>query len=351
MIRVAILGAGIGAEHLAGYLQLPEHFDVRLVVDRDTDRAAALTGTDRIEIAADVETALDRDDIDLIDICLPPHLHVPVTLQAIQQGKDIICEKPIATSLSALDQIEHSTRSYGGRVFPVFQYRYGPNLKRLRRLQAEGLCGRLFAASLETHWNRGADYYAMEWRGTWAGEQGGAIIGHAIHSHDLLTHCLGPVASVFALLDTRVNAIETEDCASIVFGLQSGASVTSSITLGAANDQSRLRFLFENITVESDRMPYAPGEGEWQFTPRSGDVADAIAASLARPLPARSGFAGFLEDVARAIASGEDTAVTLADGRASIELATAIYLSSRTKSPVTLPLTRDCALYDGWQPS
>jgi predicted dehydrogenase len=60
-------------------------------------------------------------------------------------------------------------------------------------------------ASLETHWNRGPDYYAVPWRGTWAGEAGGAILGHAIHAHDLLCRYFGPVAQVQAQLATRVN--------------------------------------------------------------------------------------------------------------------------------------------------
>ena len=51
--------------------------------------------------------------------------------------------------------------------------------------------GKPFVASLETYWNRDSNYYDNEWRGTWKGERGGAILGHAIHIHDLLTMVFG----------------------------------------------------------------------------------------------------------------------------------------------------------------
>jgi predicted dehydrogenase len=113
-------------------------------------------------------------------------------------------------------------------------------------------------ASLETHWNRASDYYAVPWRGTWAGESGGAILGHAIHAHDLLCRYFGPVAQCAGAACTRVNPIETEDCAAISMGFANGALATSSVTLGAARDETRLRFVFRDLTATSGTEPYAP---------------------------------------------------------------------------------------------
>ena len=62
---------------------------------------------------------------------------------------------------------------------------------------------------------------------------------------------LGPVSNLFAKLTTRVNDIEVEDCAALSIEMENGTLVTSSITLGAANDTSRLRFCFEGLTAES----------------------------------------------------------------------------------------------------
>jgi predicted dehydrogenase len=84
------------------------------------------------------------------------------------------------------------------------------------------------------------------------------VLGHAIHNHDLLTYVMGPIKALSAITTTRVNPIEVEDCAAISFEMESGALATSSITLGAGDDTSRLRFLFEGFTATSGTEPYAP---------------------------------------------------------------------------------------------
>ncbi|MCV3270273.1 Gfo/Idh/MocA family protein [Roseobacter sinensis] len=350
MTRIAILGAGIGAEHLTAYRRLASHFTVAMIVDRDEARAETLRADDSFAVSANVATALEDPAIDLIDICLPPHLHVPVTLQALAAGKHVICEKPLATSLADVERIREAAKTAQRTVYPVFQYRWGPSLAQLRALIEAGLVGRPQMAAIETHWSRGADYYAVPWRGTWAGEQGGAVLGHAIHNHDLLTHLMGPVAALSAATTTRVNPIETEDCAAITFEMAGGALATSSITLGAAGDETRLRFVFEHLTATSGTTPYAPGADPWTFTARDPARQSDIDAALAKTPAEPPGFDGFLTAVADDLAGRPSAAVTLDDGAASVALVTAIYHAARTGTRVTLPITPDHPLYGGWQP-
>lgn len=346
MIRVAILGAGIGAQHLAAYQALPE-FDVVLLVDQDADRRQAVAPD--IPGAETIEAALDSD-ADLIDICLPPHLHAPTSIAALKAGKHVICEKPLATSIDEADAIVTTAEKAGRHVFPVFQYRFGPAFAQLQALIDAGLTGKPHIAALETHWARGADYYAVPWRGTWAGEQGGAVLGHAIHAHDLLEHFFAPVAHVTARLSTRINPIETEDCAVITFDLADGAIATSSITLGAARDETRLRFVFDRLTATSGTLPYSPAEGHWTFTARDPADQAAINACIAAVPPAPPGFTGFLTEIGKALSGQSNQAVTLADGRRSIELVTAIYAAHRSGERVALPFPPTHLMRKGWQP-
>ncbi|MEO0402727.1 MAG: Gfo/Idh/MocA family oxidoreductase [Pseudomonadota bacterium] len=347
MIRVAVLGGGIGAQHLAAYAQLGT-FNVTHLVDQDPDRRAALCRDGMFELT-EVDAALDAD-VDLIDICLPPHLHVPVALKALAAGKHVICEKPLATSLHDIDALRAAQQDAQRQIFPVFQYRYGRAFSQLSALRDAGLTGAARAASLETHWNRNADYYAVPWRGTWAGEQGGAVLGHAIHAHDLLSHFVAPIVGVTARLGTLVNPIETEDTAALIFDLEGGGLATSSITLGAASDETRLRFVYEHLTATSHTNPYTPGEGAWTFTARDpaqqGDV-DAVTTQAPDAAP---GFAGLLRQVAQALAGRPNAAVTFKDGAASVALVTAIYDSHRTGTHVALPLPDTHHMHKGWQP-
>ena len=273
-VRVAIIGAGIGAEHLAGYRALPDRYTVATLCDLDVARAEAVVAGSEIAVTNAFESVLADASIDLIDICLPPHLHFEMSMAALKAGKHVVCEKPLCTSLRDADALATQAEASDKIVAPVFQYRYGPETEKLHRLMAAGLTGKPLVASLETHWHRDADYYAVPWRGTWAGEQGGAVLGHAIHAHDLLCTFFGPMARLSGFATTRVNPIETEDCAALSFAMENGALATSSITLGAADDQTRLRFCFEGVTAESGTAPYTPAQDPWTFTAR-GSVSQA----------------------------------------------------------------------------
>lgn len=352
MIRVAIIGAGIGAEHLAGYRALPDRFQVKVMCDLDRARAEKATGGDpEIAISDDLAAVLADPQIDIVDVCLPPHLHFPVTVQVLEAGKHAICEKPIVRSMVEADSLQEVAERTGKLVFPVFQYRYGKAVMQLLALVKSGLAGKGYAAALETHWNRDAAYYAVPWRGTWAGESGGSLLGHAIHAHDLLCHVMGPVAQVFALTDTRVNRIETEDCAALALRMASGALATSSVTLGAGENTTRLRFCFEGFTAESGSAPYTPAQDTWRFIARAPVTQGQIDTVLAGVTEGHSGFAGYLQAIADALTGQGGCEVTLADGRRSIELVTACYASARKGVGINLPLTPEAELYDGWMPS
>ncbi len=352
MIGVAIIGAGIGAQHLTGYRALPKRFVVKAICDLDLERARSVAGDDTsIHLTTDLDEVLADESIQLIDVCLPPHLHFPVTLKAHAAGKDVVCEKPLVRSLEEANALIDSVKKTGRGVFPVFQYRFGQAMRQMRALIDAGLAGKAFVASSEVHWNRGASYYDIPWRGTWKGECGGAILGHAIHAHDLLCHVLGPVEEVFAMADTRVNKIETEDCAALSFRMKSGALATSSVTLGAAEDTSRLRFCFEGFTAESGTLPYRPAEDTWRFIARAPTTQDQIDSVLATVADGENGFAGFVEAIADAMEGRGGKEVTVHDGLQSIELVTAIYRSVREGKPVRLSDAAEGEWIKGWAPS
>ncbi len=347
--RVAVIGAGIGAAHVEAYRDNAALYLVAVVCDLDAARAGKLAAIADAAVETSYEAVLARTDIDLIDICLPPHLHFRTIEQALQAGKHVLCEKPLVASLRDVERVQRAAERAGRAVMPVYQYRYGNGLARLRRLIEAGVTGRPLVASIETHWNRAADYYAVPWRGRKATELGGAILGHAIHAHDMLTFALGPVRRVFAKVATRVNAIETEDCAAICLEMASGALVTSSLTLGAADEISRFRFCFAELTAENPGVPpYRPAEGDWRFVPRGARRQSDVDAVLQGFVPRREGFAGLFEAIHPALDGTAPWPLTLQDAYRSLELASAIYYSSATDTAVELPLPPDHPVRDGW---
>ncbi|KZM48784.1 Gfo/Idh/MocA family oxidoreductase [Labrenzia sp. OB1] len=351
MIRVAIVGAGIGRMHLEGYRELPDMFEVRTICDLDLKRAAEMVSEqETIALSDDIQAVLADPEIDLVDVCLPPQLHFDVTKAVLQAGKHAVCEKPLVRSVAEADVLIRIASQTGKQIFPVFQYRYGPATARLQALIDAGLAGKPLVATVETHWNRREDYYAVDWRGTWSGESGGAILGHAIHNHDLLCRFMGPVRNLSAMLDTRVNDIEVDDCAAISMRMENGALATSSVTLGSSEEISRLRFVYSGLTVESGTEPYTPAQGTWRYIARDPENQPRVDEVVASVCEVKCGFAGFFKAIGEALGGVPGNEVTLEDGRRSIELVTAIYQAARSGGQVSLPLGTASGLYRGWTP-
>lgn len=350
-LRVAVAGLGVGFSHLAAYRELPELYELVAVCDpieAKLDLARGILGVPHAYTSFDA--LLDHDGIDVVNVCTPPDLHVAMVKAALEHGLHVVCEKPLAGSLADVDALAECERASAGHLMPIFQYRFGRGVERLRHLLDRDVAGKPFVASVETWWRRGSDYYAVPWRGRFDTELGGICVSHAIHAHDLLASLLGPIARVFARVATRVNEIETEDCAAVCLEFGSGALATLTATLGSARESSRLRLAFEHLSAESSQWPYKPGSEPWTLEPATPDADARIDAALEDFTPGPELYAGQFAAFHRALARGVEPPVRVADARAAIELVTAIYHSSRTGEAVELPLGADHPLYRGWRP-
>jgi predicted dehydrogenase len=349
-IRVGVVGAGIGASHIQAYRELPDHYVVDALCDIDSERAGRLASEYKIPRVVTAYEDLLACDLDLIDICTPSNLHFAQATLALAAGRHVVVEKPVAGSLAEVDALSEAERKSRKRVSPIFQYRFGNGLQSFLHLQAAGLVGKPYVATVETHWRRPASYYDNPWRGRFKSELGGCLVTHAIHAHDILTTIMGPIASVAARTSTAVNPIETEDCAALVLEMKSGALVTLSVTLGAEEEISRLRFCFAGLTVESSLDPYSPGRTPWRFLTGDVDLQKRIYRALSEFTPGPERWAGqFARLHAALIDDGTDLPGAIADARTSLELITAAYHSAATGETVRLPIGREHPAYAGWR--
>lgn len=350
--NVGIVGCSIGRGHIArGYACHPDKFQVAALCDIDAARLAAVG--DEFDIARrtrDFDEILRMTEVDIVDICTPSFLHADQVLAALAAGKEVICEKPFAGSLADIDRVAAAARQAQKRVMPVFQYRFGDGVQKVKRIIDSGAAGIPYLATVETAWKRGAAYYATPWRGHWRTELGGVLLTHAIHAHDLTTWLLGPPVSVFARTATRVNPIETEDCAAASLLMQNGALASLAATLGSQREITRLRLCFEHATFENAERPYAPGADPWSIIAASPEAEQRIAEVLAGYRPVAAGFEGLFDAYHAALSAGGPLPASLPDARQSIELATALYHSAATGAAVALPIGPDHPAYHGWHP-
>ena len=352
--QVAIIGTNIGAKHYEDFQKVSDRFNVHTICGLTREAIDnILVSNNKTQVSLNFDEVLKIKEIDIIDICLPPHLHFSACKKSLEAGKHVICEKPLVSNLKEIDELEKISKETGKIIFPVFQYRYGLGFSKIKALIQSGLAGKPLVASLETHWNRGKDYYSKPWRGTWKGEQGGAILSHSIHIHDLISMIFGSVSNVFAKLTTRVNNIEVEDCAALTIEMENGSLVTSSITLGAANDTSRLRFCFDGLTVESGASPdkpYNPAEDEWKFLARLPVTQNQVNKVISKVNKPKSWYAGMFDEIANKLDGKNSDEVKLLDARKSVEFVTAVYDSSRQGKNIKLPINKNNPLYSSWLP-
>ena len=127
--------------------------------------------------------------------------------------------------------------------------------------------------------------------------------------------------------------------------------VTSSITLGAANDTSRLKFCFEGFTAESGASPdkpYNPADDDWNFLPRAPVTQSQLDEVISKVKQSKSWYAGMFNEIANKLDGITSDEVTLLDARNSLDFVTAVYNSSRLNKSINLPIKKDNTLYNSW---
>jgi len=148
----------LGAARIAGSALIPAlratRSEIVAVGCRDEARGAAFASTHGIPHVTSYEGLMARDDIDAIYNALPNHGHAPWSIKAMQAGKHVLCEKPLALNAAEVAQMRDAGIATGRLVMEAFMYRFHPQIDRLREVIASGQLGPL-------KWMRGSFTYAL----------------------------------------------------------------------------------------------------------------------------------------------------------------------------------------------
>jgi predicted dehydrogenase len=159
-LRVAVLGFGfMGRTHAACYASNPNAHLVAVCSpsiqdaattsvagNLDTQTELDLTG---VELVSDINTLIERDDLDAVDICLPTPMHEAVAVRFLQVGKHVLCEKPMARTLSGCDAMIEAQRKSGKTLMIGHVLRFWPHYLKAHELLAHGELGQITSARFE----------------------------------------------------------------------------------------------------------------------------------------------------------------------------------------------------------
>ncbi len=189
-VRIGVIGCGgFGLYALQQFAQVP---GVRLTGMAGTHREAAYAAARRFGIPdiEDVDRLLARDDVDLVYIATPPFLHHPQAIAALEAGKHVICEKPLALTLEQADAMLAAARKHDRLVVANLMQRYNPVYEAVSRLIESRALGEVLHGTFE---NLASDENLPPEHWFWdRSRSGGIFIEHGVHFFDLFAGWLGP---------------------------------------------------------------------------------------------------------------------------------------------------------------
>jgi predicted dehydrogenase len=213
-LGIAMIGyGGIGRVHGMAYRNIPFHYGlpadtINLVGVATTRPETAQQAA--AEIGCKVWTTayrelLERDDVDLVDICVPNQAHAEIVVAAAEAGKHIYCEKPLSRTVDEGRRMVEVANRAGIKTQLTFNFRFFPAITRARQLVEAGFLGRVFSFRGRYYRSSYISYEKpLSWRLRQETSGGGALFDLGSHVLDLIYYLLGDFASVQATLDTLI---------------------------------------------------------------------------------------------------------------------------------------------------
>ncbi|AIQ54430.1 Gfo/Idh/MocA family protein [Paenibacillus sp. FSL R7-0331] len=351
-LRYALIGCGrIAPNHIAAALE--NNLDILAICDIDRNNMEKLADkfslSKNIKMYISYEEMLEKEKLDLVSICTESGKHASIALGCIEEGVNLIIEKPIALSLEEADEIIARAKEKNVKVSACHQNRFNKSIQKIREAIETNRFGKILHGTAHIRWNRGEDYYKQApWRGTWE-QDGGALLNQCIHNIDLLRWMMGnDIVEVFGMTDNMIHDyIETEDLGMALVKFANGGYgvIEGTTNIYPKNLEETLYIFGEKGTVKVGGKSVNLID-EWQFADNLDD-SEEVKLKYHEDPPNVYGFGHnpLYADVIDAINNDRQPYVTALDGRNALELVLAIYKSAAEGKSINLPLDK-CSTLD-----
>lgn len=336
IIRMTVINVGvIGCGKIAQLRHLPEysghkHVRVAAVCDRTLARANKIGNAYGAKAYTDYRELLAHEELDAVSVCLPNMLHAPVSIAALEAGKHVLCEKPMATSeAEAVAMIEARNRS--GKLLMIgHNQRLMPPHKKAKEILTSGMLGRVI--TFRTAFGHGGpENWSVEGAGGWFFQKSKAFVGAmgdlGVHKTDLIRYLLGEeIVEVGAFTGTlQKQNTDVEDNAVCILRTESGVigTLAASWTYRPSEDNSTVLYCEKGTLRLIDNPGYSViaelHSGE-RILYETGKVATNAAQTES----------GVIRSFVDHILSGTDPAISGEEGMKSLKVILAALESSET---------------------
>jgi predicted dehydrogenase len=328
-VKWGVLGAGGFANnrfipHFGG----AKSAELHAIMVRDMSRAREIAQGHGAPAAYDsVEALLADDQVQVVYVCTPVHLHCEHVLAAARAGKHVLCEKPMARTEAECERMIRTCAREDVKLMMAFMNRFRPAHVGIREMIERGELGTILALRAQL-----ASFYALgegAWRQVPRLAGGGALYDLGSHALDLLCFLGGPVAQVSALVDTRVQDYEADDLATLLVRFESGAHGLMLTAFCMRGRASPVEVFGTEGSVVCRRTigPFEQGEVV---------LFDAQGEPQALEFPPSLGYAEEIEHLSRCVLEGAQPSVTGHDGLHNVAIMRAAQESARTGRAIRL---------------
>lgn len=222
-VKFAIVGCGsIGKRHIA-VLDADPEAEVIAICDLDTKKATELSNLyGGIKVYSDYSLMLKEIDADVVNVVTPHHLHAQMSIDALNNGFNVLVEKPMALTAKDCASMNEAAKKSNLNLWVVKQNRYNVPIRLAKEALENNRLGKVFMVKCDILWNRYQGYYdESPWRGKKKFE-GGALYTQASHFIDLLVWWFGDLIDAECKMETQNHQIETEDSGIAVLKFANG---------------------------------------------------------------------------------------------------------------------------------
>ncbi len=238
--RFAIVGCGSAALPVCAAIATSPLAELAVVYDQDHALAADLAQSYHVTAAPSLDSVLTDPAVDAVYIAVPHNRLAALARLALEAGKPVLVEKPLAITLADADALIDLAEAHGLALGVFYELRYNAAIAQARALVQAGVLGPVQSVRIQTLIDKPLSYWQAgytgrshsPWRGQRAQAGGGVVLMNTSHLLDAVWYITGlEVVRVSAEVDTRIAAVEVEDSAAAVFRYDNGA--LGSLIVGA----------------------------------------------------------------------------------------------------------------------
>lgn len=344
-MKYALIGCGrISPNHLKAAIN--NNLNIVAICDIEKERMAEKAEMFKAELIGakhytDYLEMLEKEKPELVAIATESGKHAQIAIDCLNNGANLIIEKPLALSLKDADMIIKLSDEKGLKVSACHQNRFNKAIQKMRQSIEKEDFGKLFYGTAHIRWNRGEEYYKQApWRGTWE-QDGGALMNQCIHNIDLLRWMMGDEIDQVSAFTDNLNHdfIDAEDLGIAIVKFKNGSFgiIEGTTNVYPKNLEETLYLFGEKGTAKAggssvnniEVWKFENGEDEGQVISEFNEVHENVYGLGHTPLYA---------DVIDSIKNNRLPYIDAYAGKRALELVLAIYKSSKEGKSIKFPV-------------